>query len=282
MKNVILADVDITAHQDGVGGIAGENRGTVTNCHVLSGSVWGFVGVGGIVGNNARGVVENCSFKGSVAGNRNVGGVAGYNGAVAGMNGGTVKSSFSTGNVSSLEMMSSSRNVGGVVGSNNGGTVEDCYSTVTITNSGLTSSKGGVVGNNSGIVSRCYFAGVINIFSPWGGGGGIAGHNFGTVRNCVALSESITTHDEALSVTNRVIGTEQGASDTVVKQHNYANSAMTVNGSVVTGGAHDSLHGADITSTQWNSAAWWSGTAGFSPAVWTLTNGALPKLAWED
>ena len=64
-----------------VGGVVGDNDGTVENCHNI-GDVTGKISVGGVVGEN-RGSVINCYNTGSVSGNQ-VGGVVGYN------NGGSV------------------------------------------------------------------------------------------------------------------------------------------------------------------------------------------------
>ena len=65
MRNINLADVNITAGSPTfIGALAGENRGTVSNVHALSGSVSGGsqtgVAVGGLVGQNI-GVIANSS-----------------------------------------------------------------------------------------------------------------------------------------------------------------------------------------------------------------------------
>ncbi|MDD3746894.1 MAG: leucine-rich repeat protein [Anaerostipes sp.] len=61
-----------------VGGVSGENSGTITNC-TNSGSVSGEDAVGGVSGYNDDGSITNCINSGSVSGMRNsVGGVNGY------------------------------------------------------------------------------------------------------------------------------------------------------------------------------------------------------------
>ena len=63
-----------------LGGLAGENQGTITNC-TFSGAVSGADSIGGIAGiNEAQGQIINCSFSGSVTGEHYVGGIAGQNG----------------------------------------------------------------------------------------------------------------------------------------------------------------------------------------------------------
>ena len=82
ITNVRVEDSYINAKND-VGGIVGENYGTVSNCS-NSGTVIGvanFVSVGGIVGQNG-GTVSNCSNSGAVTGTGSpnsayVGGIAG-------------------------------------------------------------------------------------------------------------------------------------------------------------------------------------------------------------
>jgi len=62
-----------------VGGLAGENSGTITNCCV-TGSVRGHWEVGGLVGHNDDdSVVTHCYSAGGVVGDNDVGGLAGYN-----------------------------------------------------------------------------------------------------------------------------------------------------------------------------------------------------------
>ena len=39
----------------------------------------------------------------------------------------------------------------------------------------------------------------------------------------------------------------------------------------------DGIHGADITSAQWNKASWWEKTVEFSSEAWNFRNG-LPTL----
>ena len=95
-----------------IGGIVGQNSGSVTNC-TFSGSVRGNDNVGGIVGQNS-GTVTDCTNSGGVSGKGNVGGVVGDN------------SGSVTNCTNDVDFgLSGSGNFGGVVG-NNSGTVENC------------------------------------------------------------------------------------------------------------------------------------------------------------
>ena len=100
-----------------VGGVVGDNRGTVENCHNI-GEVSGNR-VGGVVGDNC-GTVENCYNTSSVKGDWYVGGVVG-------LNSGTVKNCYNAGSVSGPDS-GSGNSVGGVVGYNDSSaSVANCY-----------------------------------------------------------------------------------------------------------------------------------------------------------
>ena len=133
--------------KSGIGGLAGHNKGLITNSYSsgsVSGSddiigglvgcnegggtidtsysnsdVSGDGGVGGLVGVNG-GNVSNCYSKGNVSGDENVGGLVGDNGGKEEEHG-AIRKSYSTGSVSGDE------NVGGLVGVNGDGNVADSY-----------------------------------------------------------------------------------------------------------------------------------------------------------
>ena len=131
-----------------VGGVVGDNRGSVEDCD-FTGSVTGTVDyVGGVVGYNG-GTVKNCYNTGNTSGN-SVGGIVGRNS-------GTVENCYNTGNISGDISIGIS---GGVVGWNDSGTVKNCYNTGNI--SGNTS--GGVVGYNhsGGSVTNSYNTGAVS------------------------------------------------------------------------------------------------------------------------
>jgi len=96
-----------------VGGVAGQNYGTIENSYA-AGSVTGTgQDIGGLLGDNdVNSVVENSYATGAVSGGDRVGGLVGYNGPS-----GSVVNSYETGAVTG------STNLGGVVGYNYGGGV---------------------------------------------------------------------------------------------------------------------------------------------------------------
>ena len=115
VKDVTLTKASVTGGNY-VGGVAGQNDGTVENCSV-DGTVTGtgLSDTGGIVGTN-YGTISGCSAEGTVTGDVNVGGIAGgsYLGVI-------IEGCHSTAAVSG------SSTVGGIVGFNSSGTFTACY-----------------------------------------------------------------------------------------------------------------------------------------------------------
>ncbi len=124
---------------DYVGGVVGENYGTITNCY-NEGYVNGSEFVGGVVGEN-YGTITNCYNESEVIGYYSVGGVVGYNG-------GTITNCYNKGYVGGSFF------VGGVA-SYNSGTITNCYNTGEVNRWG--NYVGGVVGDNNGTTTNCYY-----------------------------------------------------------------------------------------------------------------------------
>ena len=117
--NLGLLDVDVTGSGYRIGGLAGENDGSISNCH-STGLVAGGHEVGGLIGNSC-GSVWNCRSAGEVTGVRMIGGLVGWN---RGLNcEGIVSGCSSTATASGWGWY-----VGGLVGITSGHLV-DCYST---------------------------------------------------------------------------------------------------------------------------------------------------------
>ncbi len=197
IKDLVVADVNITGLGSCVGGLVGYNHcGTVTQCY-CTGTISGCLYVGGLVGWN-RGTVTQCHSALVVSGDGNVGGLVGSNdggtlidcyskGAVSGDGGvgglvgwsdGMVTRCHSTGVVSGNEW-----DVGGLVGYN-WGTVSHSYSAGTVSGR---YSVGGLIGSNGdmyfagGIVTACYSTGVVDGNDHVGG---LVGLNGGAVTQC--------------------------------------------------------------------------------------------------
>ncbi len=220
IENVGVID-SYTSCSSYVGGVVGDNEGTVTNCYnkgTVSGStcVGGVVGsgngtvtncynegmvsgtgekVGGVVGDIRIGTVTNCYNKGNISGSSYVGGVVGYSKY-------TVTNCYNEGVVSGT-----GGKVGGVVGSNNGMvgsngvTVTNCYNKGTVSGS---SSVGGVVGENYGTMTNCYNKGAVSGNSSVGG---VVGYSINTMKNCYNEGGVSGTGERVGGVVGNVSGT---------------------------------------------------------------------------
>lgn len=183
VQDVTLTNISVSG-ANCVGGIAGQNYGTVENCSV-NGTVTGkgFTDTGGIAGSN-YGTISGCSAEGTVTGSVNVGGIAGlgapnYDTGTGSLIGSTIEGCHSTAAVSGIS------SVGGVLGNlGNNSFLMACYSTGNVTATLTTGYVGGVVGINSqGTVTGCYHA--TGTVSGQGNVGGIVGENYiGTVAAC--------------------------------------------------------------------------------------------------
>ena len=148
-----------------VSGLVGSNEGTISASYATGSATGSGDNVGGLVGNNA-GTISACYATGNATGSgNNVGGLVGING------GGTISSSYATGDASST----SGIRVGGLGGWNLLGTISACYATGAADGS---NSVGGLVGLNSGTVSASYAIGDADGSSAIGG---LVGINNGTV-----------------------------------------------------------------------------------------------------
>ena len=151
---IYLRKMDDGNGTDLVGGICGENNGTIENCSVSASVSSEENYLGGITGRNTgTGTISNCRVSGNVSSSsRLVGGIAGENN-------GTISNCWVSGNVSSDWKESSSPNkakVGGIAGENNS-TVEYCCMTGNVSNDDA--YVGGLVGCNDGTLSHCTFYG---------------------------------------------------------------------------------------------------------------------------
>ena len=139
IKNVSVVNATVTGGRY-VGGLVGENKGTVSNSYSSS-NVNGRFGIGGLAGDN-WGSVSNSYSTGSVTGKWLVGGLVGDNW-------GSVSNSYSTGSVTGKWL------VGGLVG-DNWGSVSNSYSTGSV--SGSDEYVGGLVGDDyHGTVSNSFW-----------------------------------------------------------------------------------------------------------------------------
>ncbi len=175
-----------------VGGIVGQNAGTIQNCHVSVNQSSGWIlttngpYVGGIAGEN-YGTILNCSVNGSseirAEGSDNAGGIAGLNGA-----GGIVRWCWVENSAIISAYTSGGKDpyyIGGIVGQNYGGHVLECDSRADY----ITGRYyiGGLVGDNDGggEIGNCLFrSGIAS--GGWIVGGLVGANTAGNVRQCYA------------------------------------------------------------------------------------------------
>jgi len=135
VKNVILEKVSVRGKYC-TGSIAGENRGSITNCY-STGEVLGIDFVGGLIGNNI-GILDKCYSKCMVLGYDYIGGLIGRNYY------GIVSDCYSKGRIDGQDY------VGGFVGYNEYGSIIKCKSFSKATGRFY---KGDFIGENKGMIN---------------------------------------------------------------------------------------------------------------------------------
>lgn len=176
IKNIGLFSVAVRGDDD-VGGLVGQNHGTITNGYA-TGMITGNDRVGGLVGQN-HGAIRNSYVAGVVVrGNDRVGGLVGEN------TGGIIINSYSAGRVSGRN------SVGGLIG-RHGGTITNSYTAGRVSGSKWV---GGLVGYSFRPVKDSYATGRVS------GGrsvGGLVGENDGAITNSYSTGEVSSSHSSS-------------------------------------------------------------------------------------
>ena len=121
IKNVGLENVDISCKEDSAGLLAGTgSNASITNCYV-TGKLKGYASVSGLA-SDLRGTVEACYTNVSISVS-----TGGNGGLIGTFGGGSIKNSYSEGNMYGMHSGMS----GGFIGEINNAVVENCYSSVT-------------------------------------------------------------------------------------------------------------------------------------------------------
>ncbi|WP_376967656.1 MBG domain-containing protein (plasmid) [Azospirillum sp. A26] len=170
VRDIGLTDLAITGAGYTVGGLAGQNDGTITNAYV-TGSVKGSA-AGGLVGKNT-GTISRSYVKATVSqptiGGDEIGGLVSENT-------GTITQSYATGDVTG-------RGTVGGFAAKNSGTITQSYATGAVTG-GIGTDIGGFVGNNTGSISQSYATG--GAVSGNSSVGGFVGMNNGNISQSYA------------------------------------------------------------------------------------------------
>ena len=162
-----------------VGGIAGENSGTIRECS-FKGVVKGNDYIGGIVGiNQLTGNVAFCTTEGFVSGTHFTGGVCGENmGNIANCRNEAMVNTTNTDTEITVDSMESLNKVLSLI--KNGLNKEDDEASADVT----VSDTGGIAGLSIGILSRCINNGEIGYEHVGYNVGGIAGRQSGYILGC--------------------------------------------------------------------------------------------------
>ncbi|EIL92548.1 heme utilization/adhesion protein [Rhodanobacter fulvus Jip2] len=230
----------------------------VRNLGLIGGSISGAYQVGGLAGEN-KGTIRNSYATADVNGRSTTGGLVGNNG-------GTIGSSYATGNINDIAyadvyVISS---IGGLVGFNNA-VIDSSYSTGNVNG---TNYMGGLVGSNEpgGMISNSYATGnVVDDYSYHGNyaNGGLVGFNTAQIRNSYAYGSVVDN-----GANGGVVGYSAGGGTIT---NSYWNSAANTkgigtnnNGASATGLTAAQMldptsfvaWGADISATGGSNAVW--------------------------
>ena len=173
VRNLKVSGVlDLSGSCNAVGGIAGTNYGTISDCG-FSGTLNGKENVGGIVGVNAiTGAVMNCNAGGSVTGEDKTGGIAGTNlGKIQGSANGAYVNTVSQDQAISLEDLNLDLSLD-----------KSKLSSVDVLPTAV--DTGGIAGYSSGVLQNCSNTAVVGYPHVGYNVGGIAGRSCGYILDC--------------------------------------------------------------------------------------------------
>lgn len=163
----LSGQVQPTGTKSNVGGIAGNNAGTILNCEFI-GTVSGTEKIGGIAGiNQSTGIIKDSSVSGTIYGSHFVGGITGNNSGI--IDGCTNKANINT------ELKQNEVNYSDI-------TIDSLTGTESAVN---ITDVGGIVGITSGSVHSCTNYGNVGYPQIGYNIGGIAGTQSGYLTNCV-------------------------------------------------------------------------------------------------
>ena len=190
VSNVGVADSYFNGYLK-VGGVCGENYGTITDCYSTA-AVIGAFQVGGVCGEN-YGAITDCYNTGTVSGKTYVGGVCGYNND-------RIANSYNIG------IVSGNSGVGGVSGGS-GGTIENCYSTAAVSGA---EQVGGVCGDHYGAIAFCYNTGTVSGKISVGGVCGFYNSAATIIENCYFDSEKYNGAAVGTTASDKVVTNVEG------------------------------------------------------------------------
>lgn len=167
----IAGEMEPTGSQENIGGIAGVNYGTITDCS-FEGSVCGIESVGAIAGiNKATGNIVSCSSTALVL-------ATNYTGGIAGTNEGVISACKSESSIN-IEELEPTLDLAGM----------DVSSFNVTRNVVNRNDMGGIAGYSSGLITDCVNEGVVGYKHTGYNAGGIVGGQCGIVLGCTNKGE---------------------------------------------------------------------------------------------
>lgn len=168
----VEAEVTPSGEQSRMGGIAGENAGSIENC-AFSGVVVGSAAVGGIAGYN-EGTVQDCRVSGVIRGTQYTGGIAGQNAGTllrcenrAAVNTTVTEEDITAAELEELES-----------------TLYRLLKREEVTETAVTTDTGGIAGFSTGVIQSCTNRGSVGYAHVGYNVGGIAGRQNGYLASC--------------------------------------------------------------------------------------------------
>ena len=178
VKNLTVeGEVTPSGTQSVVGGIVGENAGSIENCR-FSGIVVGSGSVGGIAGRNS-GSITGCTVSGVVRGTQ-------YTGGVAGQNSGTLLRCENAAAVNTTVSEEDAASAG-ISGLEN--TFYSLLKGEDTAENAVTTDTGGIAGGSTGVIQSCVNTGAVGYPHVGYNVGGIAGRQSGYMASCVNRGE---------------------------------------------------------------------------------------------
>ena len=292
----------VSATKGMVGGLVGENEGTLANSY-SSAQVSGASLVGGLAGSSG-GAISSCYSTGSVAASGlMVGGLVGSNfgqitssyssatvtgqgpcvGGLVGDNSGTITASHAQ-----AKVVGQAWSVGGLVGENNS-RISECYTTGSVTGQ---EDVGGLVGYNHSLIASSYADVTAVSYDRYTGG--LAGVNWGGISNCYSAG-SVEGEDDVGGLVGENYGTiATSYSVTGVQGYGwYAGGLAGTSGSTaidsyfLDNAGPDNGVGTPLTRAQMKVQAsfvgwdFWGTAADGVDDTWFMPYGAYPVLAWQ-
>jgi hypothetical protein len=224
-KEVIITRCYATGEVSGtggaVGGLVGEDAGTITSCYA-TGKVIGVSGIGGLCGSHS-GTISQSSASGAVTGSGDsVGGLIGGNdgpiiscsatgtvhgassvGGLAGENRGTISTSFANGSIRG------DFSVGGLVGFNYYGKIDSSNATGFINGN---SSVGGLVGRNIwSTITGCYATGTVSGTEGGSMVGGLVGYHHSRTITSSFATGGVSGGDDVGGLVGHCDGYSEGS-----------------------------------------------------------------------